>query len=216
LNIGEPMFAIVHVTNVGPDPVAYSKCEGRVQLAVAKQRTRQAPNLWGCFSGLGSGSGGCGVDHPPILAPGTSTDFHTFYATISSDREYVLRVSGKAGVRWKFTSDYRSHNTAPAIISAFHGDPAPGEHFDLTIPLTVRSGTEVELQKAYEPYVNGAKSYELFTSYPAREAIGEMALHSWKRRSKALPPILKRPFSVSGAWSGSIRPKSRGGSYKSF
>jgi hypothetical protein len=148
--VGEPMFAVVHVTNVGPDPVAYSTCDGRVELNVEKQRTRQVPNLWGCFSGMGAAGGGCGIDHPPMLAPGKSTDFSYLLRNYQlGPGEYVLRVSGKAGVRWKFTSDYRPNNAAPAIVSAFHeGDPVPGEHFDLTIPLTVRSGTEAELEKA--------------------------------------------------------------------
>ncbi len=103
----EPIPIIVRVTNVGSDPVGYDYCDGHVDLVVVGQQRTTLPNLWGCFGGGGSVSG-CGIDHPPMLLPGKSTDFIYLLRDYRlKSGEYLLQASGKAGVRWRFVSDYR-------------------------------------------------------------------------------------------------------------
>ncbi len=71
---GEPVVAIVHVTNIGPDAVAYSECDSVSALRWRINRPGKVPKLWGCNAGVAGGTM-CGIDHPPFLQPGESTDF---------------------------------------------------------------------------------------------------------------------------------------------
>jgi hypothetical protein len=95
---GEPIVVVVDVRNVGDEAVGYSSCDGDVRLAVAGAERRVPPNIFGCFSGMGSGGFGCGVDHPPLLSPGQTTTFRYLlkeYDLMSG--QYELTASGKAG-----------------------------------------------------------------------------------------------------------------------
>jgi HEAT repeats len=186
---GEPISVIVRVTNVGSDPLGYDYCDGHVELAVVGQPRLTPPKLWGCFGGGGSGSG-CGIDHPPILLPGKGTDF-TYLLRDYQLRpgEYVLQGSGKAGVRWRFVGDYRPTGPAPVHASRFRdGDPVPGELFDQKITLNIRRANLGELKIAFSPYVLDAGSWDPQVSYPARDAISEMA-----------PPFLEKLISEFAA-----------------
>ena len=99
--VGEPVVVLVDVHNIGDEAVGYSTCDGDVRLEVVGAERRVPPNIFGCFSGMGSG-GGCGIDHPPLLPPGQTTTFR--YLLKDYDLRpggYQLSASGKAGVRWK-------------------------------------------------------------------------------------------------------------------
>jgi hypothetical protein len=187
---GEPISVIVRVTNVGSDPVGYDYCDGHVDLAVVGQQRMRPPNLWGCFGGgLGSGSG-CGIDHPPMLLPGKSTDFtYLLHDYRLKSGEYLLQVLGKAGVRWKSVGDYRPYGPSPVHTSRFHdGDPVPGELFEQKITLNIRRASLDELKIAFSPYIRDAGSWDPQVNYPAREAISEMA-----------PPFLEKMISEFAA-----------------
>lgn len=187
---GEPISVIVRVTNVGSDPLGHDYCDGHVELAVVGQRRLTSPNLWGCFGGgVGSGSG-CGIDHPPMLLPGKGTDFtYLLHDYRLKSGDYLLQVSGKAGVRWKFVGDYRPDGPSPVHASRFlDGDPVPGALFDQKITLSVRRASLDELKIAFSPYVHDAGSWDPQVNYPARDAISEMA-----------PPFLEKMISEFAA-----------------
>jgi HEAT repeat protein len=174
---GEPISVIVRVTNVGSDALGYDYCDGHVDLAVIGQQRMTPPNLWGCFGGgLGSGSG-CGIDHPPMLLPGKSTDFLYLLRDYRlNSGEYILQASGKAGVRRRFVGDYRPDGPAPLYTSKFRdGDPVPGQFFDQKIRLEIRRAGPDELKTAFLPYVRDSDSLNSQVSYMARDAISEMA-----------------------------------------
>jgi hypothetical protein len=199
---GEPITVTVRVTNVGSDPVAYDGCDGRVDLVVVGQQKITPPNLWGCFGVGGVISGtGCGIDHPPMLSTGKTTDFvyllHDYRLTPG---EYVFHVSGKAGVRWHSTPNFLRPNSAPMPAPKFHdGEPVPGEFFDQQLALEIRQANRDELNTAFLPYIRDAASLDPQVSYPAREAISEAA-----------PPFLEKtifdfasvpntlPFAIKG------------------
>jgi hypothetical protein len=174
---GEPITVIVRVTNVGSDPVGYDGCDGRVDLVVVGQQKITPPNLWGCFAGGVLGGTGCGIDHPPLLSPGKSTDFPYLLRDYRlKPGEYVLQASGKAGVRWHFTGDYVRPGPAPVRTSKFHdGEPVPGELFDQKLRLSIRQADPEELRTVFIPYVRDAASSDPQVSYPARDAISEAA-----------------------------------------
>ena|ERR1700730_2158388 len=100
--VGEPVFIVLEAQNVGTEAVGYSYCDGRVDLTVDEVARRRIPNLWGCSAGIG-GASSCGLDLPPILAPGESITFHYLLKDYRLDAgQYVLHARGTAGIRWKY------------------------------------------------------------------------------------------------------------------
>lgn len=169
---GEPVETVVRITNVGSVPVAYEKGAGQVEVEVEGQKKRPAPpNLWGCFAGEGGG-GGIGMGHPPQLLPGSSTEFNYLLRNYQlHSGHYLVRISGRAGVLWKFYG-----SDPPGVTSQFHeGDPVLGADFNQTLMLILRPGTESELRAAYKPYVADAISGPPDRTYMARDAISDMA-----------------------------------------
>jgi hypothetical protein len=174
---GEPITVTVRVTNVGSDPVGYDGCEGRVDLGVVGQQKMSPPNLWGCFAGGVISGTGCGIDHPPMLAPGKTTDFLYLLRDYRlKPGEYVLQASGKAGVRWHSAPSFLRADAAPMPASKFHdGEPVPGELFEQKLTLNIAQADPEELKTAFIPYVRDAASSDSQVSYPARDAISESA-----------------------------------------
>lgn len=175
---GEPITVLVRVTNIGSDPVGYDYCDGQIDLVVIGQEEIAPPNLWGCSRAGGViGGSGCGIDHPPRLPPGKTTDF--FYLLRDyrlRPGQYVLHASGKAGVRWRFAANFIRTDAPPAPASKFHdGEPVPGELFDLRLALEIRQANPDELKTAFLPYVRDAASPDPQASYAARDAISESA-----------------------------------------
>jgi hypothetical protein len=173
--VGEPVFVIVDVTNIGTEAVGYSSYDGRSTLTVPKGQLKQRPNLRGCYTGEGEGgSFGGGSFHPPLMAPGQSVSFRYLLKGYRLQRgEYDLHASGKAGVRWSFgTSSGKS-----SVSSRKEGDPVEGALFDVLLKLSVREGTEEELRQRYVRYVDEAaiEAGLMEPSKGAREAIAEMA-----------------------------------------
>jgi hypothetical protein len=201
---GEPITVIVRVTNVGTDPVGYDGCDGRVDLVVVGQQKMTPPNLWGCFSGSGGSVLGCGIDHPPMLPPGKSTDFQYLLRDYRlKPGEYALRVSGKAGVRWHFAPNFLRTDSPPAPASKFHdGEPVPGELFDQKLAFNILPADPDELKTSFMPYVRDAASSDPQVSYPARDAISEAAPPFLE---KAIFEFAASPNSVSFAVKGLSR-----------
>ena len=110
---GEPIFVVVDVENIGTEPVAYSGCDGHADLTVSGGQKKLAPNLLGCFLGVGRGYG-CGFDHPPLMKSGqTITFWYLLQGYNLRAGDYILHASGKAGVRWKILPYVRPrHQTA--------------------------------------------------------------------------------------------------------
>jgi hypothetical protein len=174
---GEPITVIVRVTNVGSDPVGYDGCDGHVDLEVVGQHKITPPNLWGCFSAGVVGGSACGIDHPPMLSPGKTTDFIYLLRDYRlPPAEYVLHASGKAGVRWHSTPSFFLRNSAPMPAPKFRdGEPVPGELFDQHLALEIRQADPDELKTAFLPYIRDAASPDPQVRYPARDAISEAA-----------------------------------------
>jgi len=171
--VGEPVYAVVDVTNIGTEALGYADANGRVWLTVPGGRRNQIPNLWGCYSERISGSGGAAYDPPP-LAPGhTASARHLLEGYRLQSGTYVLRASGKAGVTWYFGM---GHNSS-AVSERKVGDPVEGAKFDVTLRLNIKDGTDAELRQSYARYVDEASVGSGFTvpSRQAREAIAEMA-----------------------------------------
>ena len=175
--VGEPVSVILEVTNIGSEAVGYSYCDGQVDLAVENAEKKHPPRLWGCSIGIGGG-GGCGIDHPPMLASNKSISFQyllTDYRLHAGN--YVLRARGKSGVRWKYYPNQVSNQPSSPPAQHKEGDPVPGAIFDISLPLVLASGSQEELQRAYAPYIidatgPGARPDDMRR---AREAIAEMA-----------------------------------------
>ena len=175
--VGEPVFVILEVKNIGSEAVGYSYCDGQVDLAVEKAEKKRPPNLWGCSSGEGSGSG-CGIDHPPMMAPNESVSFQYLLMDYRLRAgNYVLRANGKAGVRWKYYPDRRPNTSPSPSPQHKESDPIPGAAFDISLPIIVTSGSQEQLQRAYAPYIVDAESPGAGAAEMrrAREAIVEMA-----------------------------------------
>jgi hypothetical protein len=174
---GEPIAVTVRVTNVGSDPVGYDACDSLVDLVVVGQQTITPQNLWGCFGGGVLGGSGCAIDHPPMLSPGESTDFLYLLRDYRlKPGEHVLRVSGKAGVRWHSTPSFLRADSAPMPAPKFHdGEPVPGELFEQKLTLNIRQTDPEKLKTAFIPYVRDAASSDPQLSYSARDAISEAA-----------------------------------------
>jgi hypothetical protein len=174
---GEPITVIVRVTNVGPDPVGYDSCDGRVTLEVAGQQKITPPNLWGCFSAGVVGGSACGIDHPPMLPPGKTTDILYLLRDYRlTPGEYVLHASGKAGVRWHFVTGFLLPYPSPPPPSKFHdGEPVPGELFDQKLAFEIGPANPDDLKTAFLPYIRDAASPDPQVRYPARDAISEAA-----------------------------------------
>jgi hypothetical protein len=175
--VGEPIFVIVEVKNIGTEAVGYSYCDGAIDLTVEGADKKQSPNLWGCSAGTGGGSG-CGIDHPPMMVPGETVTFqYLLNDYMLGAGKYLLRAKGRAGVRWKYYPDMRSN--PPPVLPPQHeeGNPVAGAAFDVRLPMVLTSGSPEELERVYAPYIGNAEG--LLTGREellrAREAIVEMA-----------------------------------------
>jgi HEAT repeat protein len=130
---GEPIFVVVDVRNVGKEPIGYSSCGENIRLEIIGAKRRTPPNIFGCFSGGGIGSGiGCGgSSHPPLFPPGvTKTSRHLLTEYDLGPGQYQLTASGKAGVA------------------------VPGAQFDTRLSLQIVASTEGELKAAFAPLVS--------------------------------------------------------------
>lgn len=171
--VGEPVFVVVEMTNVGTEPVGYWICESDTHLTVPNGRRKRNPNLHGCFAGEGGGSG-CGVYDPPTLASGKSVSFRYLLKGYRLESgEYDLHATGKAGAGWYFGWG----RNESSVSNRKQSDPVEGAVFDVWLKLNVREGTEDELRERYVPYVEQAKYANLMvrTFREARAAIAEMA-----------------------------------------
>ncbi len=175
--VGEPIFVIADVKNVGLRPVAYSRFDGHVDLIVAGAPKKQAPNLSGCFGGFGRGQGGGVYDSERLMRPGeVASAWYLLKGYRLRAGDYVLHASGTAGVRWQtyfFVSD--PSITAPPPRGQSENDPIEGQMFDIDLKLTVEKGTEAELKTRYARYIADAESGDPERRARARGAIAEMA-----------------------------------------
>ncbi len=171
--VGEPVFVVVEFTNVGTEALGYSTCDGRADLTIPGGPRKEPPSLGGCYFGSGGGAG-CGLDHPPLLAPGKTASFRYLLKGYRLPAgSYVLHASGRAGVRWFFGSGL---NSSP-VSNRELGDPVEGAAFDVSLNLRIAEGTEDELRQRYAPYLEAAVhgSASAVTPHEARQAIAEMA-----------------------------------------
>jgi len=161
---GEPVIVRVDVLNVGNEAVAYDAGIGQVRLELPAVARRVLPNIFGCFSGFGGGSGGGAVDHAPLLHPGDTKTYRYLLKDYDlHSGEYQLSVSGRAPVHW--------------TTSARHtpGDPVEGAQFATTLSIGVAPATERELRASFAPLVADADAREWERRYHARAAIVESA-----------------------------------------
>jgi hypothetical protein len=173
---GEPIIVLVDVGNVGDAAVGYSFCDGKVRLEIVGVKRRVPPNIFGCFSGLGSGFGGCAIDHPPLLRPGQTTTFRYLLKDYDlRPGQYQLSVSGKAGVRWKYYPVYAPNVPSPAPPTHRETDPVPGAEFERKLPLTILTAAERELRAAFAPLISNADGTDPVQRVYTRAAIVESA-----------------------------------------
>jgi hypothetical protein len=170
--VGEPILVAVQVTNIGTEPLGYAGGNGRVGLTVVGGQHRPTVNLWGCYRGVGYGSGG-GIFDPPLLAPGrAATDRYLLTGYRLEKGVYLLRATGKAGATWYFGWGRNSSSVSDRKV----GDPVEGASFDVSLSLKVRDGTEDELRQRYDRYVREAAQVGTGDWWAlARQAIAEMA-----------------------------------------
>jgi hypothetical protein len=154
---GEPIFVVVDIKNIGSERVGYSASNGHADLTVPGGRKKEAPNLFGCFTGFGEGYGG-GVFDPPLMKPGqTVSTWYLLKGYSLRAGDYILHASGKAGVQ------------------SYETDPVAGQMFEGSMKLTVEDATEAQLRQRYAPYVADAEGWDMERRARAREAIAEMA-----------------------------------------
>ena len=173
---GEPIFVVAYTKNVGTEPVAYSDCAAHADITIPSGRKRRTPNLYGCFGGARGSGGGCVVDHPPWMKPGETVAFWFLlkgYDLRAGD--YVLHISGNAGVRWK-NAVYPPVSGPAVVLKHLETEPVEGRAFDETMKLTVRNSTEAQLRRRFAPYVADADDTgDMERLSRAREAIAETA-----------------------------------------
>jgi hypothetical protein len=147
---GEPVVVVVDVLNVGDKAIVSSICNAHVNLTIGGVERRRPPNISGCFSGMGgsSGSGGCAMDHPPMLAPKQSTSFR-----------YLLK-------------DY---DLGPGLYSLTASGTVPGAQFEQTLSLTIVPATDDELKRAFARLVADIDGADPARRNDARAAIIESA-----------------------------------------
>lgn len=185
---GEPVHVILTVKNIGAEAFGYSSCDARIDLTVAGVPKKTLPPLNTCNSGGSGGGSGCGIDHPPMLAPDKETTFEYLLKDYRlTPGAYQLRVSGKAGVRWKY------YDRLPHAHR--EGDIVEGQMVDQSLPLTIVAADEAALKEAYKPYFDAAR--EAHPRRRAQEAIVEMAppfaeklIASFVRSSGELPNLI--------------------------
>src|SRR5262245_46797056 len=155
---GEPVVVVVDVLNIGSEPVGYQQGSDGVRLTVVSVRRRTPPNIFGCYSGVSSGSGGgTGLAR---LEPGQTTSFRYLLQEYDlSPGQYSVSVSGNAGrIQW-----YRKT------------DSVPGAEFEQALSLRVAPATNEELQRAFAARVSNADSTDSRVRYEARAEIIESA-----------------------------------------
>ena len=151
--VGEPVVVFVDVRNIGNEAVGYSTCNTNVRLEIVGAARRVAPNILGCFSGMGFGVGsGCGSHDGRSLQPGQITTFRYLL------EEYDLRP----GRYWLSASG-----------KAVRGPV--GAEFARTVSLRVVAATERELRAAMAPLVSEADGGDTTRRHYARQAIVESA-----------------------------------------
>jgi hypothetical protein len=196
--VGEPIFVLVDATNIGTEAIGYSACDGHANLTVPGGEQKKTPQLRGCGAGASASGSGCGVDHPPTMKPGQTVSFRYLLEGYRLQRgDYILRATGKAGVRWFF--GYGRNVSAGTARKT--GDPVEGAMFDVSLGLNIREGTEQILRQRYARYIEEAASGSVVTerSFQAREAIAEMAPPFLE---KTILEFANRPESASLAVEG--------------
>jgi hypothetical protein len=174
---GEPIVLVVDVLNVGDEPVAYSVGDGAVSLTIAGVQRRVLTNIFGCFSGTGSGSGASTVSHPPLLPPGQSTSFRYLLRDYDlKPGSYELTAAGRAGLRWKYYPVLVTPNTPPQPPPKHREtDPVPGAEFKRSLVFNVAAATEEELKAVLLPLLAAADGSDPLKRYEARAALIESA-----------------------------------------
>ena len=172
---GEPIFVVATVTNAGTEPITYSELNAHASLIVVGERKRQTPNLYGCFGPGSGGNQGGGVYDTPRMRPGqTVTIWFLLKGYDLRAGDYVLRVSGNAGVQWKYVVFGSPAGPLP-VPKHLASDPVDGGIFDESMRLTVRESTEAQLRQRFAPYVADAEGWDMEKRSRARKAISEMA-----------------------------------------
>lgn len=177
--VGEPIFVLVDVKNVGDEPVAYGGGGGRgrrLELSVASGDRRRVQRLSGCFGGESGGTVGGVMGHPPLLKPGASTTFRYLLRGYRlRPGTYEFRVSGTADVGWKYYPQMRPNAPPPPVPKHMETDPVEGADVDRTLPLVIAGGSQTELEAAWPPYVAIAPESYTQKGNDAASALLEMA-----------------------------------------
>jgi hypothetical protein len=153
--LGEPIFVLVEVKNVGTEEVAYSGVSFKppLGLSVRNGERKVMKGLTGCGEEARFVGGAGVIDHPPMLQPGKSTTFrHLLRGYRLKPGTYDLRVTGAVDVQ-----------------------PVEGATIDRFLPLTVVTATEEALRSAYAPYVDAAAQSSTQAGHDAVHGILEMA-----------------------------------------
>ena len=170
--VGEPIWVIVNVKNVGTDPVAYgggSSSENKSSVNNA-ERVSLPP---GCVEGGWAGGFGDG----PQLKPGESTEF--FYLVKGYRLKaggYDISSQGTAPVFWHLVGDYRRSRGPTPTPAHPNGAPVEGSDYLALLQISVLLGSETELEAAYAPLLADLdKTQSSGRKLRAMEGVAEMA-----------------------------------------
>ena len=158
---GEPIIVVLEVQNESSAPVGYPS---EVSIVIPGVQQRVAPNISGCFGGIGWGNGTGSGDHEPTIKPGETQTFK--YVVRGYDLApgtYELTLAGTSGVRW--SDNVSTESTAAGSQS---------NRFNWNHRLVVREGDEARLQEAMARLVATAQGTGQDAAI-AKEAIIEAA-----------------------------------------
>jgi hypothetical protein len=205
--VGEPIFVVVDVTNVGWQPVAYDGSDDiqnprTVTLSVEGMTPRKSLTqaIASCNQLMSSfhGGGAWIVDHPPVLGPGERRAFKHLLSEYNhlSPGRYRLTAKGHVNVEWRESYapiDYTKIPPGVAVPSTRRfGEQVDGADVEQTLDLVIDSGSSEQLNDAFAPLVFDADPLETSKAVEARRAIMllappflEVSIVRWTREAAA-------------------------------
>jgi hypothetical protein len=166
--VGEPVFIGFEITNTGDEPTWINQRMGEgciepdpIEVVGAKHQGFGWETSFGCFGGVMSS--GC-LDGPMELKPAEKRTARIFLsAHFRLDHAATYQVHARRHVHVYPSGEWVPPQTAVS------------EDFSSDFQITLRQGSERELEAAYQPYVNDAKTPDEGDHWQAVWAIEEMA-----------------------------------------
>jgi len=165
--VGEPVFIDFEITNTGDQPVWIDQRMGQpciepdpIEVVGAKHHGFGWDTSSGCFGGVG---GSCASGTKEVKPGAKFTGRIFLNARFRLDHAGTYQVHARRSVPVYLSEDWE---TSPTAVT---------KDFSTDFSITLRQGSEQELEAVYQPYVNDAKTPDEGDHWQAVGAIEEMA-----------------------------------------